>query len=83
MNKVIKTKTPTGIVIKQRVRFGKPCIKGTRVAIVDILNLLRAGYSIADIPAQYPGITVADTKTALQYAAKTLGKEEVFEIESV
>ncbi|MFH1564860.1 MAG: DUF433 domain-containing protein [bacterium] len=83
MNKTIKTKTPTGIVIKQKVRFGKPCIKDTRIAIVDILNLLRSGYSITDIPTQYPGITIADTKAALQYSANILGKEEILEIESL
>lgn len=83
MNKTIKTKTPAGIVIKQKVRFGKPCVRGTRIAIVDILNLLRSGYSIADIPAQYPDITIADTKAALRYSANILGKEEILEIESL
>ncbi len=81
MNKTITTK-PIGIVIKQKVRFGKPCVKGTRIAITDILNLLRSGYNIADIPGQYPGITIPDTKAALRYTARVLGKEEILEIES-
>jgi len=68
------------IVIKQSVRFGKPCIKGTRIAITDILNLLQRGYGLKDIPAQYAGITVADAKIALRYASRILGKEEVLEI---
>ena len=69
-----------GIQIKQRVRFGKPCVRGTRIAIADILNLLKAGYGINEIPKQYPDITVEDVRMALRYAAKTLGKEEIFEI---
>ena len=81
MNKVTTIK-PAGIVIKQKVRFGKPCIKGTRIAITDILNLLRIGYAIKDIPSQYPGIAVADAKAALRYTARVLGKEEILEIKS-
>lgn len=92
MNKATQTKPatltqaathpPAGIVIKQKVRFGKPCIKGTRIAVTDILNLLRAGYTLADIPTQYPGLTLADAQTALHYAARILGKEEILEIEA-
>jgi len=70
-----------GIVIKEKVRFGKPCIRGTRIAITDILNLLRAGYTIDEIPTQYPGITTADVRDALQYASQILGKEEILIIE--
>ena len=80
MNNIIKTTTPAGIVIKQTLRFGKPCIKGTRIAITDILNLLQRGYSIDNISTQYPSVTTTDVKTALRYAASVLGKEEVFEI---
>ncbi|MBA3046788.1 DUF433 domain-containing protein [Patescibacteria group bacterium] len=80
VDKTIKTTAPAGIVIKQKVRFGKPCIKGTRIAITDILNLLQSGYNIADVPKQYPGITVANAKMALRYAARVLGKEEILEI---
>jgi uncharacterized protein (DUF433 family) len=77
------TNNPRGISVKQTVRFGKPCIEGTRIAIVDLLNLLKMGYSIKEIPAQYPGVTLKQVKTALDYAAKVIGKEEVLEINSV
>lgn len=82
MNQSIKTATPAGIAIKQKVRFGKPCIKGTRIAITDILHLLQSGYNLADVPKQYPGITIANAKIALSYAAHVLGKEEILEIRS-
>lgn len=80
--KIIKTNFPKGITVKQVVRFGKPCIEGTRVAIADLLHLLQMGYVIKDIPEQYPGVTAAKTKIALDYAANILGKEEVLEIKS-
>ena len=83
MNQTIKITTPAGIIIKQQVRFGKPCIEGTRIAITDILHLLQSGYSIEDVPKQYPDISVADVKIALNYAARILGKEEILEIEPI
>ena len=83
MKKVTKVTTPVGIVVKQKLRFGKPCIKGTRIAITDILNLLQRGYSIGNVPEQYPGVTASDAKIALRYAARVLGKEEVLEIGAV
>ncbi len=79
MNKIIK-KQPSQINIKQTVRFGKPCIKGTRIAVTDILNLLRKGYDLKEIPNQYQGITVNKAKMAIDYAANVLGKEEVLEL---
>lgn len=79
MNKITK-KQPNQINVKQAVRFGKPCIKGTRIAVTDILNLLREGYNLKEIPNQYQGITVNKAKMAIDYAANILGKEEVLEL---
>lgn len=68
------------ITVKQTVRFGKPCVKDTRIAVADILNLLDAGYGIVDIPKQYEGISIKDVKAALRYAIHLLGKEEILEL---
>ena len=82
MDKITKgTNQGAGIVIKQRVRFGKPVIRGTRIAVSEIVNLLRSGYRIDEIPKQYPGLTVAGAEAGVRYAARVLGKEEIFEIE--
>ena len=48
--------------------------------MADILNLLKAGYTVDDIPNQYPGLTSASTVAAIDYAANILGKEEVLTI---
>ncbi|MBU4142851.1 DUF433 domain-containing protein [Patescibacteria group bacterium] len=82
-NNNLKKNQGGGIVIKQLVRFGKPCVRGTRIAIADILNLIRSGYAINEIPKQYPDITAQDVEMALRYAAKSLAKEEILEIASV
>ena len=58
------------ITIDPKIRFGKPCIRGTRIAIEDILNLLRAGWTINEIPQEYPEITKRDVFAALEFAAQ-------------
>lgn len=60
----------TRITIDPKVRFGKPCIRGTRIAVVDILNLLAAGYTVDEIPAQYPGMTRQDVSAAIEFASR-------------
>lgn len=74
------TKTQNQITIKPEVRFGKPCIKNTRIAIADILNLVKAGYIINDIPKQYSCVSLQSVKLALEYASNILGKEEILAI---
>jgi uncharacterized protein (DUF433 family) len=56
------------ITVNPKVRFGKPCIRGTRIAVGDILNLMSAGYPIDEIPCQYPGITKKDVIAAIEFA---------------
>lgn len=58
------------IVVDPQIRFGKPCIKGTRIAVSDILNLIAAGYSLEDIPKQYPDIAKEDVVMAIEYASE-------------
>lgn len=68
------------IYVNQNIRFGKPCIRGTRIAVEDILNLFKAGYTFEEILKQYPEIEEEDIKAALEYAASVLGKEEVYNL---
>lgn len=58
------------IEVNPEIRFGKPCIKGTRIAISDILNLIAGGYSLEDVPKQYPHITKEDVIAAIEYASQ-------------
>lgn len=51
------------------IRFGKPCIAGTRIAVQDILNWLASGMTNAEIVEDFPELTVAHIQAALAFAA--------------
>jgi uncharacterized protein (DUF433 family) len=50
-------------------RGGRPCIRGMRIAVADILGWLAAGMSHAEILADYSELTEDDIRAALAYAA--------------
>lgn len=57
------------IVIDPNIRFGKPCIKGTRIAIVDILQWLASGMSKEEILEDFPNLKEEHILTAFTFAA--------------
>ena len=57
------------ISIEQEIRFGKPCIKGTRIAVSDILQWLASGMTIAEILNDYPLLKEEHIRAALAFAA--------------
>jgi uncharacterized protein (DUF433 family) len=57
------------IVIDPNIRFGKPCIKGTRIAVVDILQWLASGMSKEEILADFPMLKEEHILAALAFAA--------------
>jgi uncharacterized protein (DUF433 family) len=60
---------PERIVIEPEVLAGKPIIRGTRLAVEFILELLAAGQSEAATLANYPGLTRDDILACLAYAS--------------
>ena len=57
------------ITIEPGKRGGRPCIRGMRIAVADILGWLAAGMSHADILKDYPELTEDDIRASLAYAA--------------
>jgi uncharacterized protein (DUF433 family) len=57
------------ISINSEIRFGKPCIKGTRISVSDILGWLASGMSHAEILEDYPSLKDEDIKAALLFAS--------------
>ena len=57
------------ISINPEIRFGKPCIKGTRIAILDILQWLASGMTEKEILEDYPSIKKEHIQAALYFAA--------------
>jgi len=48
---------------------GRPCIRGMRIRVVDVLDLLAAGVSEAEILKDFPDLVAEDIRASLQYAA--------------
>ncbi len=59
------------------VLVGKPVIKGTRLAVHFIVELLAEGWSVAEVLENYPSITREDIRACLAYAAAILVAERV------
>ncbi|MGH8568196.1 MAG: DUF433 domain-containing protein [Gammaproteobacteria bacterium] len=57
------------ITITAGVRNGKPCIKGTRITVYDILEYLAGGMSEAQILADFPSLRADDIRACLAFAA--------------
>lgn len=68
------------IVTRPGVLGGKPCIRGTRISVELILELLASGATAQEILAAYPQVTSEGLTAALQYAARALKNEVVWEI---
>ena len=66
------------ISIDRGVLAGKPVIKGTRIAVELVIDLLGRGYSQEQIGEQYDHITPADIQACLAYAADVLRGERVY-----
>ncbi len=66
------------IQVDPNVLVGKPVIKGTRLAVEFIIDLLAQGWTEKQIQENYPGITHEDIQACLAYASAILHAERVF-----
>ena len=57
------------ITIDPGKRSGKPCIRGLRITVYDVLGYLAAGMTHAEILADFPDLTEADIRACLAFAA--------------
>lgn len=68
--------------IDPHILSGKPVIRGTRLAVEFIIELLGNGWTESQILEEYPGIVRDDILACLQFASWTLKDERVFPTES-
>lgn len=68
------------IEINPAILVGKPVIKGSRLAVEFIVDLLAQGWSNDEILRNYPGINAADIQACLQYASSVLKNERVYPV---
>lgn len=57
------------ITIEPGKRSGKPCIRGLRITVSDVLEYLAAGMSMEQILADFPDLTSEDVRACLAFAA--------------
>ncbi len=69
---------PDRIVINERVMAGKPVIKGTRVTVELVLELLAGGWSTPKIMREDPGLVKEDILACIDYAREQVSEMQVF-----
>lgn len=57
------------IKINPEKRFGKPCVRETRISVYDVLGWLSTGMTFNEIIEDFPELTIEDIKACLSYAA--------------
>ena len=65
------------ITIEPGKRGGKPCVRGLRITVYDVLEYLASGMTHADILREFPYLTEADIRACLAYAADRERKLEI------
>jgi uncharacterized protein (DUF433 family) len=65
------------ITIESGVRSGKPCIKGTRITVYDVLSYLASGMRYEEIISDFPQLTMDDIYACLAYSADEAKKHYV------
>jgi uncharacterized protein (DUF433 family) len=66
------------ITIDPAILVGKPVVRGTRLAVEFVLDLIAGGWSFDEIIANYPGLTVEDIRACVAYAKDVLAGERFF-----
>lgn len=57
------------IAIDPLVRSGKPCVRGTRIAVADVLDYLGGGMTVPEVLDDFPDLTAEDIQACLSFAA--------------
>jgi uncharacterized protein (DUF433 family) len=70
------------IVADTNVLVGKPVIKGTRISVELVMELLAGGYTPEQIRQQYDQLSVDDIHACLAYAREVISSERMFAVKS-
>ena len=57
------------IAIDPHIRSGKPCVRGTRITVADVLDYLGGGMTMAEVLEDFPDLTAEDIQACLSFAA--------------
>jgi uncharacterized protein (DUF433 family) len=70
------------IELNPEVLTGKPVVKGTRMAVEFVVDLLAQGWTEGMILKNYPTLSAEDIRACLQYASATLHAEKVYPLKA-
>ena len=70
------------ITVDPRILVGKPVVKGTRIAVEMVVDLLAAGWTNQQILDSYPTLTEEGVRACLAYASEILHGEKVYPLET-
>ncbi|MCE0521904.1 MAG: DUF433 domain-containing protein [Methylacidiphilales bacterium] len=57
------------ITLDPLIRSGKPCVRGTRITVADVLDYLGGGMTVAEVLEDFPDLTAEDIQACLSFAA--------------
>jgi uncharacterized protein (DUF433 family) len=69
------------ITVDPQILVGKPVVKGTRISVELVIDLLAAGWTEQQVLASYPTLKADDVRACLAYASEILHSEKVFPLE--
>lgn len=69
---------PTRITVDPKVLVGKPVVKGTRISVELVIDLMARGYTSQQILEQYDHLKPEDIQACLAYASEVLRSERVY-----
>ena len=65
------------IVADHRIMDGVPCIRGTRIPVATVVGRLAQGFSVKEILADYPQLSIDDVRASLEFAAAAVSERQV------
>ena len=66
------------IAVDPTIHFGKPCVAGTRIPVLNVLELVRDGLSFDDIIRDYyPALQIDDIQACIRYAMDIIAAEDI------
>ena len=68
------------ITINSKQCSGQPCIRGMRIRVVDVLDLLGNGLSFSEIREEFPELTEDDIKACVKYASSKVQHPRLVEV---
>lgn len=66
------------IAVSPNIHFGKPCVAGTRITVLSVLELIREGVPTGEIQRDYyPDLAIDDIRACVQYAMDVIALDDI------